>query len=100
MASASQTSLARPAKLAEQPGGQAYVLLDGAIANASRLGRILSRLHRAWYAYIGDYRHNRRDICHKVRARQSWPAGSGTGRSSKTQLPGAMPRRSQRVGRC
>jgi succinate dehydrogenase/fumarate reductase flavoprotein subunit len=53
-------------KLADQPGGQAYVLLDGAIAERfSAWPHFISTAPSVAYAYIGDYRRNRRDICHE-----------------------------------
>ncbi|MDX2158120.1 MAG: FAD-dependent oxidoreductase [Hyphomicrobiaceae bacterium] len=60
--------LGRPSEaVAAQPGGLAYIVLDGR----------LSRHFRAWpnfvstapgvaYAYLGDYRRNRRDIFHEA----------------------------------
>ena len=53
-------------KLADQPGGQAYVLLDGAIAERfTAWPHFISTAPGVAYAYIGDYRRNRRDICHE-----------------------------------
>jgi hypothetical protein len=52
-------------KLADQPGGRPCAL-DGAIAERfTAWPHFISTAPGVAYAYIGDYRRNRRDICHE-----------------------------------
>jgi succinate dehydrogenase/fumarate reductase flavoprotein subunit len=59
--------LATPAeRVAEQPEGLAYVVLDGAIAKKfSAWPHFVSTAPGVAYAYMADYRRNRRDVFHE-----------------------------------
>lgn len=60
--------LSAPAeRVAEQPGGLAYVLLDGAIAQSfDAWPNFVSTAPGLAYAYMADYRRSRRDIVHEA----------------------------------
>lgn len=54
-------------RVVEQPGGMAYVLLDSAIAERfNAWPHFVSTAPGVAYAYMADYRRNRRDIFHKA----------------------------------
>jgi succinate dehydrogenase/fumarate reductase flavoprotein subunit len=75
--------LATPAeRIVEQPDNLAYVLLDGAIAERfDAWPHFVSTAPGVAYAYISDYRRNRRDIFHQAEtlatlsAKLNMPAG-------------------------
>ena len=53
--------------LPDQPGAIAFAILDGAIAEAfSRWPNFVSTAPGVAYAYIADYRRNRRDVFHEA----------------------------------
>ncbi|PKU26678.1 FAD-dependent oxidoreductase [Telmatospirillum siberiense] len=56
-----------PYTIVQQPGGQAFIILDGTLAKKfSAWPHHISTAPGIGYAYLPDYRRNRRDICRKA----------------------------------
>ena len=94
--------LAMPAeRVAEQPDGLAYVVLDSALAKKfSGWPHFVSTAPGVAYAYMADYRRNRRDIFHEATSIPELAGKSGSQRIGyKRRWRRAPRRRAPRAGR-
>ncbi len=82
--------------LPDQPGAIAFAILDGAIAEAfSRWPNFVSTAPGVAYAYIADYRRNRRDVFHEAPSLEALAQKIGV----PADAPHPHRRREQRAGR-